>query len=158
MVVRVSEVVTIDSVVVRPRWKGFEGAVTGLVNQLVAAGRLPAALVIPAVQRVCQREAMASTAMVDIGVSIPHARLDGVDGIVAALAVDPVAVYQLAAGLPIPIVTLVLSSPSLTGEHLNFLSSVSLLLQSARTREQLRKAATAEEVLQVIRTHEQTSG
>jgi mannitol/fructose-specific phosphotransferase system IIA component (Ntr-type) len=158
MVLRVSEVVTIGSVVVRPQWKGFEDAVTGLVNQLVAAGRLPAALAVPAVQRVCQREAMASTAMVDIGVSIPHARLDGVDGIIAALAVDPVAVYQLAAGLPIPIVTLVLSSPSLTGEHLNFLSSVSLLLQSARTREQLRKAATAEEVLQVIRAHEQTGG
>jgi mannitol/fructose-specific phosphotransferase system IIA component (Ntr-type) len=158
MVVRVSEVVTIGSIVVRPQWQGFEGAVTGLVHQLVEAGRLPAALADAAVQRVCLRETMASTAMVDIGVSIPHARLDGVDGIIAALAVDPVAVYQLAAGLPIPIVTLVLSSPQLTGEHLNFLSSVSLLLQSARTREQLRRATTAEEILRVIHTNEQTSG
>src|SRR5215813_407254 len=107
MRVRVSDAVTVDSVAVRPQWHSFEEAITSLVNQLVAAGRLPRDLAAEAVERVTEREAMASTAMVDIGIGIPHARLDGIDGIIGALAVHPLAVYEVAAGLPITIVMLV---------------------------------------------------
>jgi PTS system nitrogen regulatory IIA component len=107
-----------------------------------------------AVQRISEREAVASTAMVDIGVSIPHARLEGVDRLIAAIAVSPRAVYQVGDGLPISIVAVVLSSPSLSGEHLNFLSALSILLQSSRVRERLRRATTAEEVLALVRRNE----
>jgi mannitol/fructose-specific phosphotransferase system IIA component (Ntr-type) len=80
--------------------------------------------------------------------------LEGVTGLIAAVAVSPDAVYYVADGLPISIVALVLSSPSLSGEHLNFLSALSLLLQSSRTRERLRNAATPDEVLRLIRANE----
>jgi fructose PTS system EIIBC or EIIC component len=156
MMIRVSEALVRGVVLVRPAWTGFEETVGGLVGALVAGGQLPGRLEQLAVQRIREREAVASTAMVDIGVSIPHARLEGVDGITAALAVAPDAVYQVAHGLPISVVVLVLSSPALTGEHLNFLSALSLLLQSARMREQLRQAASADEVLRLIRGHETT--
>jgi PTS system nitrogen regulatory IIA component len=91
-------------------------------------------------------------------VSMPHARLDGVDGIAAAIAVSPTAVYQLADGLPIAIVVLVLSSPSLTGEHLNFLAALSMLLQSAQFRRQLCNAASPQEVLDLVRGSERSRG
>jgi len=68
--------------------------------------------------------------------------------------VSPRAVYQVGDGLPISIVVLVLSSPTLVGEHLNFLASLSMLLQSARFRERVRNAATAEEVQQLVRSNE----
>jgi PTS system nitrogen regulatory IIA component len=151
---RVSDALVDGAVMVRPSWTTFEDTVTGLVEHLVAAGLLPGALADVAVRRIREREAIASTAMVDIGVSIPHARIEGIDGIVAAMAVSDGAVYEVADGLPIAIVTLVLSPPVLTGEHLNFLSAASMLLQSDRVRAQLRSATSASQVLQLIRDHE----
>ena len=156
MVIRVSDALVANAVVVGPAWSTFADAVHGLVNQLVAADRLPKALAAQAVHRVTEREAVASTAMVDIGVSIPHARVDGIPGIVSALAVAPHAVYQVADRLPISTVALVLSSPSLTGEHLNFLAALSMLLQSGRVRQQLRQAKNGDEVMRLICSHEQT--
>ena len=155
---RVSDALATSAIVVQPAWATLDDAVAGLVDQLVASARLPRQLVQAAVARIREREAAASTAMVDIGVSIPHARLDGVTRVVAAIAVSPRAVYHVADGLPISIVALVLSSPSLSGEHLNFLSSLSLLLQSGRLRERLRNAATPDEVLRLIRANELARG
>jgi mannitol/fructose-specific phosphotransferase system IIA component (Ntr-type) len=142
------------SVVVRPTRTTFEETIARLVNQLIAGGLLPARLASAAVGHIGEREAIASTAMVDIGISIPHARLEGIDGIIAAMAVSDTAVYDVADGVPITIVTLVLSSPELTGEHLTFLSTVSMLLQSERVRGELRGATSVEQVLRVIRNHE----
>jgi nitrogen PTS system EIIA component len=154
-VMRVSDALVVGAIMARPAWTSFEETIAGLVDRLVSAGQLPQTLAARAVQRIAEREAVASTAMVDIGVSIPHARLDGITGIVAALAVSSQAVYEVANDLPISIVALVLSSPGLTGEHLNFLSALSLLLQSARVRDQLRNAASPEAVLQLVRSSEQ---
>ena len=155
---RVSDTLVSRAIVVDAAWDTFEDTVRGLVERLVEAAVLPAAFADEAVRRIREREAIASTAMVDIGVSIPHARLEGITGIVAALAASPRAVYEVADGLPISIVALVLSSPALTGEHLTFLSAVSLLLQAERVRQQLREAASADEVLRVIRSNEAGRG
>jgi mannitol/fructose-specific phosphotransferase system IIA component (Ntr-type) len=154
MVIRVSDALAAGGVMVRPEWDSFAATVSGLVEQLVSSGGLPGRLGAEAVRRIHEREAVATTAMVDIGVSIPHARLDGIDSIVAAMAVSPRAVYQVGDGLPISIVVLVLSSPTLVGEHLNFLASLSMLLQSARFRQRVRNAATADEVQQLVRANE----
>lgn len=154
MAIRVSEAVAVGGVVIRPQWETFEDTVSGLVERLVASGRLASDLAALAVRRIQEREAVASTAMVDIGVSIPHARLEGISGIVAAMAVAPRAVYQVGDGMPISIVVLVLSSPDLVGEHLNFLASLSMLLQSQRFRQRVRNAATPEDVERLVRTSE----
>jgi mannitol/fructose-specific phosphotransferase system IIA component (Ntr-type) len=150
---RVSDAVS-GAPIVHPAWKTFDEAIERLVERLVEAGSLPASLAANAVARVREREAITGTAMVDIGVSIPHARVEGVKHIAATIAVSPTAVYELADGLPISIVVLVLSSPTLIGEHLNFLSSVSMLLQSGALREALRNAHTSEEVLRIVRENE----
>jgi mannitol/fructose-specific phosphotransferase system IIA component (Ntr-type) len=153
MVMQISDVL-VGQPIVRPEWGSFDNTIAGLVEHVVACGRLPGTLAVQAVQRIREREMIASTAMVDIGVSIPHARLDAIDGIAAAIAVAPTAVYQLADGLPISIVVLVLSSTALSGEHLQVLSSVSLLLQSEQIRLQLRNAATPQDVLRLVRSSE----
>ncbi len=154
MVIRVSEALAAGAVMVQPEWDDFAATVSGLVDRLVSSGQLPVHLAAEAVRRIPEREAVASTAMVDIGVSIPHARLDGINGIVAAMAVSPRAVYQVGDGLPISIVVLVLSSPTFAGEHLNFLASLSMLLQSARFRQRVRDAATADDVQRLVRMSE----
>jgi mannitol/fructose-specific phosphotransferase system IIA component (Ntr-type) len=155
---RISDVLADRAIIVKAAWGTFDETVTGLVSHLVATGVLARSLMDVAVARIFEREAIASTAMVDIGVSIPHARLDGITGIIAALAVSPRGVYQVTTGLPISIVVLVLSSPQLTGEHLTFLSAVSMLLQSDRIRTQLRNAAGPEEVFRLIRESEVAHG
>lgn len=154
MVPRVSEALEGGAIVVRPPWQGFEEAVRGLVGALVTSGQLRADLAEEAVLAVIDREAMSGTAVVEIGVSIPHARLEGVNNLIAAVAVSPSGVYYAMTAVPITIMVLVLSSPSLTGEQLNFLSSLSLLLQPPGIRQTLRKASTASEVLECIRAQE----
>ena len=158
MAIRVGDALAAGVVVIQPAWQTFEEAVSGLVDELVAARRLPTSLRMTAAQRIREREAIANTAMVDIGVSIPHARLEGIAGIIAGLAVSPTMVYQVADRLPISIVALVLSPPSLTGEHLDFLSSLSMLLQSGRNRAALRAATTPEDVARLVRANELVHG
>jgi mannitol/fructose-specific phosphotransferase system IIA component (Ntr-type) len=137
---RVTELLRTDEIVMRPPWRTFEEAVHGLVDTLVRRGRIPAPLREPAVRAIHEREQIASTAMVDIGVSIPHARIAGMDGIAVALAASPQAVFS-ATGVPISIVVLVLSAPELAGEHLNALATLSMVLQSEAVRRSLRHAA-----------------
>ena len=138
---RVSEVLGAGGVVLRPPWRTFDEAVTGLVNLLVRNEQLPATLAASAVRAVCEREREASTAIVEIGVSIPHARLDGVNRLVAAMAGGPPAVYYHMARVPITVIALVLSPPDHAAEHLNFLSALSVLLQSESLRRRLMNAA-----------------
>ncbi|MBI4516973.1 MAG: PTS sugar transporter subunit IIA [Deltaproteobacteria bacterium] len=141
-------------VIVRAPFSTFEDAVEGLIEELVLAEQLPVELGGPALRAVLDRESMGSTALVEIGVSIPHARLEGVAGIIAAVAVSSSAVYYAIADVPVNIMVLVLSSPALSGEHLNFLSLLSLLLQSDATRYTLQRAPTPELLLESLRSHE----
>jgi len=149
---RLTEGLTLGAVVVRPPWHSFEETVRGLVRELVVAGHLAAGGEEAAVRAVLEREAMASTALVEIGVSMPHARVAGVDGAVAALAVSPAAVYYASTETPITIVALLLSPLFASGTHLNYLSSLSMLLQSERTRDRLQRATTPADVYDVIRS------
>lgn len=155
---RLSDVLDEGAVIVGQSWPSFEATVRALLERLVGLAHLPADALETTWETVCQREQVNSTAMVDIGVSIPHVRTDAVQGIACALAVGPRAVYQVAFGLPISIVVLVLSSPGLITEHLQFLSAVSLVLQSERCRHELRRAASPSEVLRILRNHDGEGG
>jgi mannitol/fructose-specific phosphotransferase system IIA component (Ntr-type) len=129
----------------------FEDAVGSLVDLLIENGSVAPALRERAVRAVCDREEMASTAIVEIGVSVPHARVEGVAGVVAALAATPSALYYAMTGVPISIMVLVFSAPELVGEHLNTLASVSLLLQSAAVRRALQRADDSAVAVRILR-------
>jgi PTS system nitrogen regulatory IIA component len=149
--VRVSEVLAAGGLIIRPPWTTFEEAVDGLVDSLVRNRQISSDLRSDAVQAVCEREKMASTAIVEIGVSIPHARLDGIDGVVAAIAGSPTAVYYAMTSVPITVMAVVLSGPNLAGEHLNFIAALSMLLQSDAVRRQLRHAEDTTAALSLLR-------
>jgi mannitol/fructose-specific phosphotransferase system IIA component (Ntr-type) len=128
----------------------FEDAVSRLVDLLIANGQLDGGLRQGAVNAICQREATASTAVVEIGVAVPHARLAGVAGVVAALAASPTVLYDAMAGVPISIMVVVLSAPERVEEHLNALAGASLLLQSARVRSAVRHTADRATALRIL--------
>jgi mannitol/fructose-specific phosphotransferase system IIA component (Ntr-type) len=148
---RVGEVVSAGGIVLRPPWRTFDEAVSGLVDQLVRNGQLPQALAPAAVRAVCEREREASTAIVEIGISIPHARIDGVQHLIAAVAGAPSAVYYHMTRVPITIMALVLSPPDQAAEHLNFLSALSMLLQSDSLRRRLVNASDVDAALTLLR-------
>lgn len=148
---RVSDVLGAGGIVLRPPWRTFDEAVTGLVDVLVRNGQLGAPLAPAAIKAVCDRERDASTAIVEIGVSIPHARIDGVQRVVAAIAGGPPAVYYHMTRVPITLMALVLSPPDHAAEHLNFLSSLSMLLQSESLRRRLVNAADPDAALELLR-------
>ena len=151
---RVSDALVPSAIIPHSPCTTLRATIASLIDRLVAAGRLPAHLAAGAVAVVLEREAVTSTAIVEIGVSIPHARLEGINGLVASIAVSPDAVYEVGAGLPISIVALVLSSPSLAGEHLQLLSALSIVLQSERVRDALRHAASAADVARLVRMND----
>lgn len=137
---RAANLIATGGIVLRPVCGSFEDTVRGLIDVLIANRRLPPDLRERAARAVVERESVQSTAIVEIGVAVPHARLEGVDGVVAAMAVSPTAVYYAMAGVPISIVVVVLSAPELVGDHLDTLASVSLMLQSADIRRNLEHA------------------
>jgi len=152
--IRLCDVLSVETILLRSSWVGLSRTVEGIVATLTASQRLPLECEPEAVRLICEREQISSTAMVDIGVSIPHARFAGANGIVAALAACPGGVYQHGLGLPIEIVVLVLTSPALTTEHLSFLASLSELLQSDRMRRAIVHAVSSQQVLALIAEQE----
>lgn len=149
-----SEAFEAGGVIVAPPWQTFEEAVRGMVARLVASGRVDATLGEPAIRAICEREATCSTAIVEIGVSVPHARMEGINGLVAAFAASPTKVYLETAGVPIRIMVLVLSAPELAAQHLQFLSKISMLLQSESVRQTLHNASDGSAALAFLRARE----
>jgi mannitol/fructose-specific phosphotransferase system IIA component (Ntr-type) len=149
--VRAADLIASGGVLLRPACGSFEEAVRRLVDVLIANGCLAAELRDAATRAVVDRELMQSTAIVEIGVAVPHARMPGIAGVVAAMAASPTAVYYAMAGVPISIVVVVLSAPHLVGDHLDTLAGVSLLLQSADTRRGLEHAVDPTSALRILR-------
>lgn len=149
---RVTDVITAGGILVQQSYQTFDAAVRDLVATMVQQGQVPASLEIQAVKAICDREQLASTVIVEIGVSVPHARMEGIQGVVGALATSPTAVYYAMASVPIRIMALVLSAPDRAAEHLNVLGSLSLLLQSEDLRHLLEEAKTAGEAFSILQT------
>ena len=149
--VRAAALIAAGGVLLRPPCGSFEDAVGGLVDTLISNARLEAAVRDRAVRAVVGREALASTAIVEIGVAVPHARVEGGEGVIAALAASPAGLYYAMANVPISVMVIVLSAPELIGEHLNTLAGVSLLLQSAAVRRGLEHAVDSAAALTLLR-------
>ena len=88
-----------ELIAIAPAWGGFRDTVGGLVELLVHGDAVPAAREAEAVRAVVAREAEASTAVLDIGVGVPHARLAGLRETVVALGLSRAGLYE-----PVPTV------------------------------------------------------
>jgi mannitol/fructose-specific phosphotransferase system IIA component (Ntr-type) len=142
-----------ELICIAPPWRTFGDTVGGLVDLLGAAGTLPADGRAAAVAAVRAREAESSTALLDIAVGVPHARLAGLAHPVVALALGPEGLYEAVPTVAVHIVALVLSPLDSGSEHLDILAGIATLLRSARLRTELLAAREAREVLQVLRRH-----
>ena len=138
---------------VAPPWAGFEQTIAGLVAVLDTARLLPAGAEPAAVRAVAAREAEASTALLDIHVGVPHARLPGLARPLVALGVSPAGFYEAVPTVAIQIVALVLSPPHSSAHHLRILSGIATLLRSAELRAALLVARDGREALASLERH-----
>ena len=88
-------------------------------------------------QAVYEREASMSTGMQN-GIAIPHGKSNGVDELVVAIGLKKDGVeFDSLDGLPARIFILTLSPKNATGPHIQFLSSVSAILNKPRLFEEI---------------------
>ena len=118
----------------------------GLVHPHVDARRLADAL--------HERERQSTTAL-ENGVAIPHVRLAGLPGPLAALARSTTGICDAADGRPTRLFLLLVVSAEQPGSHLKLLANAARLLSDAGCRTRLLEAPSAVELLAVLREHEE---
>src|ERR1019366_1198137 len=110
-----------------------------------------------AIKAVLAREEMGST-IISPGLALPHARLDGLSRIEAAIGICPTGVTDPHdGGTPIRVYVLFLGPADNMKEHLAFLSNVSSLFQKKGFIEKLSKLASPPGVLHAIQQVEKSN-
>ena len=137
-------------IAIAPGWQGFDATVDGLLARLVAAGALADTVAPVAAAAIRAREREASTAILDIGVGVPHARVGGLNVPVVGLAVAATGLYEAAPTVSIRIVALELSPAAALEEHLRTLADIATLLHSTDLRASLLRAADAPAALAIL--------
>lgn len=125
-----------------------------LLTMLASAGHLPAAAIDSIVERLSEREALATTG-IGLGVAIPHTKHRDVTRTIGMLAVcRPPIWFESLDGEATDIIVLYLGPPDRPGTDSRELSRCSLrLLQQLRTaefRESLRRSKTADEIAELL--------
>jgi mannitol/fructose-specific phosphotransferase system IIA component (Ntr-type) len=139
-----------EQIAITPGWRGFNATVDGLLGRLAGAGLISAAATEAAGAAIRTREHEASTAILEIGVGVPHARIDTITEPVVGLAVSAAGLYEAAPTVPIRIVALVLSPARALEEHLRTLADIATLLHSAELRTLLLRAGDAPAALATL--------
>ncbi len=112
-----------------------------LAARFAGAYRLDAATVMEGLE---ERERLGSTGF-GRRVAIPHARIDGIDGPVAALLkLDSAVEFNAADGMPVDLVIGLLSPASAGAGHLQALAAISRLVRDDAVYDALIRAANSE--------------
>ncbi len=102
-----------------------------------------------------KRENLESTGIGD-GIAIPHARTNAVQNLVLAFARSPEGVdFSAIDGKPSHLIFLIASPEGKKSEYIMALAKLSRLLRKEPVREQLKAAVTPNEILDIIKKHEE---
>jgi PTS system nitrogen regulatory IIA component len=123
-----------------------------ITKTLIAAHDLSAKGVIcrDVVAAATERERLGSTG-VGNGVALPHARIEGMDGVVTAFVrlAEPLD-FDAVDGRSVDLVCFLLAPADCGGAHLRALARVSRLLRRPETRQRLRAAPNAEALYAIL--------
>ena len=141
-------VITLDSIDLHLKGTKKNEIINELLDLLYRTGKIrdrEAAL-----KAVIDREDKMSTGMKH-GIAIPHGKTATTENLVACIGISDNPVdFDSLDKLPCRIFIMTLSPTEKTGPHLQFLAEVSLLFKSSEKREQILKAQTPEEVLEIL--------
>jgi len=145
------KVMSPGAISVRLKSSTKEGIIEEMADLLMAGGKIKDLKDRQAaIKAVLDREKKMSTGMQN-GIAIPHGKTDTVSTLVAAIGLKKEGVdFQALDGQPSRIFIMTLSPDTRTGPHIQFLAEISRQLNDAGTRERVLKAATPEEVLDIL--------
>lgn len=120
-----------------------------LAERVVEAGRVDDADRL--YQKLWEREQLGSTG-VGSGVAVPHCKMKGIDRPVMAVGVTPKAIdFGAVDGKPVAVFFLLVSPEDEPAEHLRALAEISRWARADRHVERIRKARSADEILELLR-------
>ena len=106
------------------------------------------------VQVLMEREALGSTG-IGLNVAIPHAKLQGVDSVIAALARSKEGIdFASIDGQPVMLFFVLISGVNTAGSHLKALAKISRLLKNDETREALISCNCSVEMYEIVSREE----
>lgn len=127
-----------------------EDAIKELVDALINAGDIDKKDRAKLLEALMAREELGSTA-IGQGVAIPHAKIEGVDKLVAAFGLSKKGVnFDSLDGEPAHIFFLLLAPQDSAGPHLKALARISRLLKDKYFRDNLRACQDEKEVVNII--------
>ncbi len=125
-----------------------------LCDQLVRAGRLPAARRQQVLDALFQRERSMSTGM-ENGIAIPHCSLDEIEDTLVVLGVSREGVqFESIDGKPSHLILLLVTPRNKTKVHIRTLAEIAKLLNDSAFREKLIAAESTTDVVSLIRAQE----
>lgn len=90
------------------------------------------------------------------GMAIPHATAEGVRGLVLSLGISRQGIeYDALDGKPVHLIFMLAGEPRLQTSFLSILSKISRFFRKAVFRDDVLKAASAEEIVALIRSREE---
>jgi len=106
---------------------------------------------------VVEREQQGSTGLGQ-GIAIPHARAEGIDGVVGALAISAGGIdFDSADGEPVHFVFLIVAPPNESTRYLKTLSAITFIGKSESKTSRLLSASTPGEVVSILEENGETS-
>jgi len=129
-----------------------EDAIEELINVLADHGYLSDRA--NALEAVLAREQTRSTG-IGSGIAIPHGKSSAAKELVMAIGIakEPIE-FESIDNKPVGIIILLVSPPDQTGPHIQALARISRLMLDATFKNQLEKAASPEEVYDLVSTKE----
>lgn len=130
-------------------------AITKLVDHLVRCGRIAADRRQSALDLILARERDHSTGL-ENGVALPHATIGVLDEAVAILAIAPGGIpFQSADGRPARMIVLYLIPRKAVQKYIRLIAGIAKLLSHGELREGILAAASAADVLALLRREEE---
>ena len=129
-------------------------AITALARVPVQAQKLPKALAATVEQALVARERSMTTGM-EMGIAIPHAAVEGIDDVIAALGLSPQGIpFDALDGKPARIVVCLIIPRAKKLLHIKTLASIAKLLSRADVRGKLLECQSPAQVIDVLRAEE----
>jgi mannitol/fructose-specific phosphotransferase system IIA component (Ntr-type) len=128
------------------------GAIRELVEVLTLTGGLPASSAESVVKSIIARERTRGTTGFGKGMAAPHAKIDGLPAVIAAVGRSEAGIdFSSLDGAPVHGVFLIISPAESPEEHLRAMDLVFRNLQQEKFRKFLRQSETAEAVLELLK-------
>ena len=155
---RLMSFIRTDAILADLKADSARAAIEEMVEALVKAKALPSADRRKVVDAIMKRERKGTTGFGN-GVAIPHAKHDGVDGVVG-MAARSAAGVEFAAldGQPVHLFFLLLSNPEKPEDHLKAMEHIFRSIKNDNLRRFMCQAATRDELVDLLREADEELG